>query len=195
MVAFDLDPARPRGRLARSCHTARSALPAGWKALRAAVSAFSNSPRAMASAKRRACRRSCHHPNPVHATKTMVPTNPSRRKSIPRIRMRAEVQVLPGPQTASDQRKRRSCSVWGRSGGLCAGWMGIQVLAGLSAPPVTSGNVGRVCIRSPLGRPCTGGRPQTCLPCLVMESGRPRLPSSLGSGLAGSWCRGRAGSA
>src|SRR5215216_5985264 len=75
----------PRHRLPCSYHTTRSVLPAWWDAARTMVSASSKSPRAAASAKRRACRRSCHRPSPVVATKTIAHTKPTRTRSIPRI--------------------------------------------------------------------------------------------------------------
>jgi hypothetical protein len=85
IIAFELERAPPRRRFAPSCHTGRSVVPADGKALRAAVSACSNSPRATASAKRRACRRSSHHSDPLNTTNTITPTTPSRTKAIPRI--------------------------------------------------------------------------------------------------------------
>jgi hypothetical protein len=75
----------PRHRLPCSYHTARSVLPAWWDAFRTTVSASSKSPRAAASAKRRAWRRSCHRPSPVVVTKTIAPTKPTRMRSMPRI--------------------------------------------------------------------------------------------------------------
>src|SRR5215218_181411 len=75
----------PGHRLPCSYHTTRSVLPAWWDAACTMVSASSKSPRAAASAKRRACRRSCHRPSPVVATKTIAHTKPTRTRSIPRI--------------------------------------------------------------------------------------------------------------
>jgi hypothetical protein len=69
----------------QSYHATGSVLPAWWDAARTTVSASSKSPRAAASAKRRACRRSCHPPSPVVATKTIAHTKPTRTRSIPRI--------------------------------------------------------------------------------------------------------------
>jgi hypothetical protein len=69
----------------QSYHATGSVLPAWWDAARTTVSASSKSPRAAASAKRRACRRSCHHPSPVVATKTIAHTKLTRTRSIPRI--------------------------------------------------------------------------------------------------------------